>query len=328
MATGLELYDKEGEVVDNLPEDTDDSDELEAALSTKETTAADSEGDEESPTEGEGEGEGKTEGTPKEGDEKPAEGEEKVVAPDGEEKPEPPKEEKEETPTPTDEEENQNLRAVARDQKKELAFLKARLERLEKSVVTEPEEGQEPLKPARVEELQAVINDVVDKRGPMLEVLVETMEQNPNYADIRTVCSQNNFNYLVSAAADAIAEKEDRDSVEVALELEAAIWSEANPYKTMYEMIKQFHPKYAKPAASEEKAPVVKEEKPAEEKPAEKKPVKEPVKAPASVATAGTGSNISMAGWTAERIDQLDELDLGKVPKEVYEAYLRGELDK
>lgn len=324
MATGLELFDTEGNVTGSI-EDVDEGDELESVFNPKEEAG---EGEEEG-SEGETppaeepaaeEGEEDSPDEEKEGEpDKPVEGE-------GEEK----EEEEEEPPVPAaidPEEENRNLRVLARDQKKELAFLKARLERLEKAVVMEPEEGEEGPTPARIEELQAVINEVAQAKGPVFEVLLETMEQNPKYADIREVCSQGNFNYIISTAADKLAADEGKDSVEVALELEAAIWTDKNPYKVMYNLIKEHHPKYIKPASKKESAESAASTEKKEEKPVEKKAVGKPPNAPSSIADAGTGSKTGIAGWTAARIDQMDEMELSKVPPEVYEKYMQGQLD-
>jgi hypothetical protein len=100
------------------------------------------------------------------------------------------------------------------------------------------------------------------------------------------------------------------------LEVEAEIWAMPNPYKYMHGIIKKYHPRYAEP-----------EGKPPEEKaPVEKKKV-EPAKAPTSIASVGGGDQDTKSGWTSKRIDTMPEEELETVPKEVYEKYLRGELD-
>lgn len=305
--TGLEVFDKEGVVVDTLAEETDD-DELQSIYSPKAEKAE----------------EVKAEVKPveeKKVEEKPAE---EAVAATSTEAPEAKPAEKEaeaKTEEPekvADQKDDRAYRLRDMEQQKEIAFLKARLAKLEKGMDNNLDEGTE-IKPSRIEELQASINQVAETRGPVLETLLETMELSPKYADIREVCSQGNFGELVAMAADAVAKKENRDPVEVGLELEAAIWSEPNPYKTMYGLIKEHHPRYrvkTETKKTEEKVEEKKEEKP-----------KVAAKAAASIADAGTGAKVGMAGWTATRIDQMDESELTQVPADVYEKYLQGLLD-
>ncbi|MFA5542460.1 MAG: hypothetical protein WCY49_07035 [Anaerovoracaceae bacterium] len=302
----LDLYDKEGQVVGQIPEDTEDGDELETALSG-ETENPDDEGEKDSTVESEEE----TEKTTEEGSEETTEEEE--TEPD------------EEVPD-TDDQEAQRLRRLTRRQERELAFLKARLQRLEKNIITEPVEGEEEITPSRIEELQYSINKISEEKGQALEILVETMAQSPQYSDIKEVCSQDNFNDLVSLAAEKIAEDEKRDPVEVALELEADVWQRRNPYAYMYELIKTYHPKYAKTTKEEIEGTADNKTK---TKPETKKTIQDAQKhkAPSTIADAGTGTKQGVAGWTAKRIDEMDEMELDKVPADVYEKYMQGELD-
>lgn len=322
----LDIYDEEGNVIDQLKEDTDDGDELDSVLNKKE---------------GEGEGEGESGDSSEQETETPNEGGDDSSAKEGEEEkageadegtPEGDKEvpagEEEEEP----EDEAQALRRLTKRQERQIAFLEARLQRLEKSVIQEPAEGEEEEPPSKIEQLQATINQISQEKGPSLEMLVEAMAQTPKYADIKEVCSQDNFNDLVSMAADRIASTENRDPVEVALELEADIWRQRNPYAYMYDLVKTYHPKYAKAAVKKEAAPKPKEEEEeGNEKPPEKKKKTledaKNLKAPATIADSGSGTKTAMSGWTAKRIDDLDEMELDQVPKEVYEKYLLGELD-
>lgn len=305
---GLEVFDKAGVVVDTLKEETDE-DELQSIYSPK-TEKVEDEKAEAKPVE------------EKKVEEKPAE--EAVAATSTEATETKPAEKTaeaktEETEKVADQKEDRAYRLRDMEQQKEIAFLKARLAKLEKGMDNSTDEETE-IKPSRIEELQSSINKVAETRGPVLETLLETMELSPKYADIREVCSQGNFSELVAMAADAVAKKENRDPVEVGLELEAAIWSEPNPYKTMYNLVKEHHPRYR----------VVKTEtKKTEEKVEEKKEEKTKVaaKTAASIADAGTGAKVSMAGWTAARIDQMDESELTQVPGDVYEKYLQGALD-
>jgi hypothetical protein len=51
---------------------------------------------------------------------------------------------------------------------------------------------------------------------------------------------------------------------------------------------------------------------------------KAPPEAPSTIANMGQGAK--GGGWTAAKIDSLDEDELDSVPAEVYEKYLSGEL--
>lgn len=316
MVNPLSLFDAEGNVVEELEDD--DLDELESAMNPQEEASTEEEEVKEEETKSE-----------EETVEAEAEAEEKAEA-EAEAK----TEETEETEEATEEEsvdlaqENLRLHNLTRSQAKELAFLKSRMERLEKAVVTEPEEGEEPPPPSRIEELQAEINQIAQAKGPSLEVLIESMSQNPKYADVHEVCSQENLNFIIGAASDALAVQENRDAVEIGLELEAAIWSERNPYAVIYDLVKSYHPAYKKVEETEtsekkEEAQVAdgKTEK------VEEKTVKEPVAAAKSIADAGKGTKTSLAGWTAARIDEMDEFEIAKVPEDVYEKYMQGQLD-
>ena len=303
----LDLYDDKGVVVDQMPEDTDDdSDELESVLNPKvevEKEPEESEGTEEVAPEEEGEGEEETK--------------------------EPSETEPETAPEPDDDEASR-LRRLSKRQERELAFLKARLERLEKNVITEPDEGEEAEVPARIEQLQGTINRIAQEKGPAFEILLEAMAQTPKYADIEEVCTQDNFNDLVSIAAERIAADEGRDPVEVALELEADVWQRRNPYSYMYDLIKEHHPRFTKKAdaqAAGKEKETGEGEKPPVEKTKKTLADAEKLKAPSTIADAGTGTKTSLSGWTAKRIDEMDEMELDKVPAEVYEKYLQGALD-
>ena len=307
--SALELYDLQGEVVDQIADnDSAEYDELDAVLNPVSK-------DVETPPVEEPKAEVKVE--------TPAEETPPVVPPaEAPKLPETPPEPPVESPKPDAATENAALKAMLKEQEKELAFAKARLEKLEKAIVTDPDEK---VIPAKIEELQAEISRVAEEKGPAFDVLLETMEQTDKYADIKQVCTQTNLNYIISEAAEVLAAKENRDRVELALELEAAIWNERNPYKTMYEMIKTYHPSYAKPAVK----PVEEPPKPVDSVPKPVAEVKPPVvvPAPSTIAQAGAGTTVTMAGWTAARIDELPEDELKSVPAEVYEKYLQGALD-
>ena len=270
-------------------------------------------------------------------------------APEPEVKPEdkkeetPPADEKKTEETPEDkpdtlfdpEEHNRELRQLLRAQKREMSILKAKLERVEKRSLAATKEAEKAIdddeslfeqpvkKPAEpaddfspMEVLQTELAQIARVKGPVLETLLEVMEASPKFEDVRDVCSQANFDDIFEAIGDAVAAKEGKDASLAALEAEAAVWKMPNPYKYMYGLIKQHHPKYA----------VRQQKKEGEAAPKPKEAAKKPVEAPSSIADKA-GKSAPSNSWTAARIDEMDEMELDKVPKEIYDRYLRGELD-
>ena len=245
--------------------------------------------------------------------EKPEEGAEKVSE-------EIKEEDKKPTPQELLEQQNKELRQLLREQMKEMVVLKAKVGRVEtglKDTMLEDEKELPAL--SDVEQLQASIAQMGQDKGTLFETLVEAMEAKPEYADIRQVCSREHFDDIFEEVGKAVAIKEGVDPVVAQLALEAEVWQMDNPYKYMYEIIKEHHPTYAE----EEPA----KEDPKKEEPAEPAKKKEPVEAPTSIASVGGSDADTKSGWTAKRIDTLDEDELDKVPNEIYQKYLRGELE-
>ena len=220
-------------------------------------------------------------------------------------------------------EEVKDLRQMVRTSKRELTITQAKLERLGERPVKreardeddEVEEGEgkkekeESL--STVEELQGAIAHIGATKGASLDILLETMEQNSKYADIREVCSRGNFDDIFEVIA-AEATKDGGNLDETLLEVELNVWNKTNPYKYMYDLIKKYHPSY------------VKKEEAAE--PGDKKKDKTPVKAPGTIADKSGDSNLK-SGWTAKRIDDMPEDELHTIPKDVYAKYMKDELD-
>jgi len=217
-----------------------------------------------------------------------------------------------------------DLRQMLRTSKREQTQLQAKLERLGKrTVATEGDEEEldedgkpvkkeeEPL--SRLEELQQGIAQIGQERGASLDVLLETMEQNPKYTDVKEVCSRANFDDLFEAIASQIVEEKGGDINEVLLEVEFNTWNRANPYSYMYDLIKKYHPTYVKKETT-----AVPE--------GDKGKKKEPAKAPGSIAGLGGDSDLK-SGWTKAKIDALPEEELDTVPADIYDKYMRDQLD-
>jgi hypothetical protein len=220
---------------------------------------------------------------------------------------------------PPDNEVNE-LRQFIREQRKELAAMKAKLGRLrEQEEIDDDGNVKAPIL-TNLEQLQYQLHQVAVNRAPLLEVLVEAMEVSPKYSDVYEVCSKSNFDDIFEMAATTIARNEGRDFNEVLVQLELEVWKKPNPYKYMYTIIKTNHPKYKGKDEVKEAEKEKEKEKPSAAK------VLEAKKAPGSIAALGPGDNASSGVWTAAKIDDLDESELRQVPKEIYQKYMMGKL--
>ena len=219
-------------------------------------------------------------------------------------------------------EEVKDLRQMVRTSKRELTITQAKLERLgEKPARDEDEdedegegkkEGKEKEESlSTIEELQGAIAHIGATKGASLDILLETMEQNSKYEDIREVCSRGNFDDIFEVIA-AEATKDGGNLDETLLEVELNVWNKTNPYKYMYDLIKKYHPSYVTKEGAAE--------------PGDKKKDKTPVKAPGTIADKSGDSNLK-SGWTAKRIDNMPEDELHTIPKDVYAKYMKDELD-
>jgi hypothetical protein len=162
------------------------------------------------------------------------------------------------------------------------------------------------------DELSDEESAATNARNDTLEQLVEVMAVNPKYEDVNEVCSQGNTDDVVEMLAEAYVSENGGNADEVADGILAALWAKPNPYKEIYELVKQHHPTYAV-------------EEGAEGKPA-KPPKEKPAVAP-SLSGLPAGGGKSGTGWTSSRIDGLSEKELEKVPADVYAKYMRDELD-
>ena len=241
----------------------------------------------------------------------------------------------------TKDDELAEMRQVIRSQKRDIAMLAAKTDRLGKrlSVPPKKEESDSPgddddidlfgdekdVKPAakpeaeelsEIEQLSNSIKNVGQERGLMLETLLETMKLNPNFQDVEDVCSQRHFDDIFETIGKAVSDKDGTDATLAQMRAEAAVWGMPNPYKYMYNLIKEHHPVYIKVA----------DDKKAATPDGDKKEVKK-VDAPSSVANLPGSPKTGDGAWTAKRIDEMEESDLVSVPQEIYDKYLQGLLD-
>jgi hypothetical protein len=216
------------------------------------------------------------------------------------------------------------LRQFIREQRKEIAAMKAKLGRVKESSEVD-DDGKPIVTYTPLENLQKELHNIAIARTPLLEVIVEAMEANPKYADIYEVCSKTHFDDIFEMAATTISRQEGRDFNEVLLQLELEVWKKPNPYKYMYTVIKENHPKYkGKPEPKKEEP--INTAKLEEAVKASAKKVLEAKAAPGSIAAAGSGENLGTGAWTAAKIDDLEENELHQVPKEIYQKYMMGKL--
>lgn len=216
------------------------------------------------------------------------------------------KEEEDKTPTVEEqlvlrESENKELRVLLRDGKRATDELTRRIEAseaaLDKAGLVTEEEKQ------AAAEQQAGF----DTRKRELDNILEATRLSRKYDDVDTVVSQANFDSTVDIMAGEYA-VQNGVSQGVAVEaVEGWVWSLTNPYRFMYEKIKETHPSYSK----------VKEDGKG----------KLPPNAPGSIQDIhGGAGDTTLTGWTAARIDGLPEDKLDTVPKDIYAKYLRNEL--
>lgn len=203
-------------------------------------------------------------------------------------------------------EENARLKAYMRSIKQDLALVKAKTS---KSVEEEDEESE----PTRIEQLAGAVRQTIENNSRIYELQANLLRQAADTSDIDEVCSASRWDEIVDAAADGIASQKGIDPVEARLEVEYFIWNQDNPYKYMYNVIKEYHPDFVgKGDGGSTKQSVGVKTK--------------TKKAPASVASMNSSAT-KKSGWTAEKIDNLPETELYKVPEDVYEKYMANELD-
>jgi hypothetical protein len=201
-------------------------------------------------------------------------------------------------------EEINSLRILVREQASALKRLQGQSTKVATALTESGHIDESVLEDASVTEEGAVSND----RAELLSVLAETMRLNPAYSNFEEVCSQENFDMTVDALAKLAVQEEGGTLTDKIAEVTKYIWGLPNPYKFVYDVVTTHHPKYATSSHSAT---------PAREKP----------KAPTSVSSIPGGSGGKNSGWTAAKIDALPESELGTVPPNIYDLYMKNELE-
>jgi hypothetical protein len=155
------------------------------------------------------------------------------------------------------------------------------------------------------------VNAIYEKnRETQLDTYLETMRLSDKYGDVDDVVALTNFDDTVEMLANSWIENNPNEDVpkgDVIAGVEKQIWGQKNPWRYMYNVIKDTHPTYNKDTKT---VPT---------------PLKKENVVP-SINNMEGAKKTSMAGWTAARIDALPEGELGTVPKDVYEKYMQNEL--
>lgn len=203
-----------------------------------------------------------------------------------------------------------SLRQMLREQAQEIKILKGQSKMVTEKLTEVGHIDESDLESAQEEDE----GEVSPERTESLSVLAEAMRVSGKYEDFDEVCSQDNFDEVVEVLAKVAMQEDGGTLTENMENVQSYIWGLANPYRFVYDILKEHHPKYA---ATEEEEPVK----------TSGKEVKKAPKAPKSVGAIPGGSGGRNEGWTAAKIDALDEADLHTVPTDVYEKYMRNELN-
>lgn len=189
----------------------------------------------------------------------------------------------------------QELRSLLRENRQELNGLhetvNGSIQAMDKAGII-PEEDKEATKQEEA---------LIAQREHELDILLEMTRLNPKFEDVDTVVSQSNFDKAIDVLAKDYSRVNAVSMNEATQAVEGWVWSKTNPYTYMYNYIKKL-------GASSDGAAKVK-----------------PSKAPGSIQNLSGGSNEG-GNWTAAKIDNLPEDQLSKVPKDIYDAYLKNEL--
>jgi hypothetical protein len=188
----------------------------------------------------------------------------------------------------------EELQQQVRDQAKTISTLETTLAKLNDILV------KAKLVPEVSPEEEESIAAIEKVRNDQLATILEMMELNPTYQDVRQIVTRKRFDDIVEQLARVQVTKEGGRLVDRVTEIENQIWGMPNPYKYMYGKIKEFHPDYMKPLKKDEIAP--------------------------SIHDIPGGGTVVDGAWTAARIDAMSEDELNTVPADVYKKYLQNEL--
>ena len=243
------------------------------------------------------------------------------------------KEGKEENPDPKDqkisalEAEVLSYRQALRSMRRQHLATDSRISALEKTA-TSTDEDADPEELAAARQQQEIAQQA---RQRELSQYLENMRISDKYGDVDSVVTTRRVDDVLENLSAAYAKEQGIPFSQALAAVEEHVWTKLqNPYRYLYNYIKKVHPEYA---SSDGKAGAGTAGSGAASTSAgggqegQKSSTRErtPVTAPTSIHNLG-GADDKTTSWTAAKIDALDEADLGKVPAEVYQKWLDGEL--
>ena len=236
-----------------------------------------------------------------------------------------PAKEPEKTELQKAQEEISALRATLRELKRDVAVANAKASPEFKEVVEEDElTGDKVTKKVAIEpeivKLQREVGDLLARNKGMHEEFLDMMRYTEAFKDVDSVCTPERVADIIDMASARLAKEHNILPAVAELSVQRSLYSMTSPYKYLHNLLKGYHPDFKKPAQ---------EAKPPEPKtpaaPAAPAKTPTPANAPSSVVAVPKDTKMA-TGWTAARIDALDEDELSKVPSDVYEKYMRNEL--
>lgn len=172
---------------------------------------------------------------------------------------------------------------------------------------------QDDLKSSPVMQLSNALNSIQSQRGDILEGLREQMKLTEKFNDVDDICTRSRFDDIFEVVAmNLVRDNPGLDPVVAAMQVELQVWQKPNPYAYMYSVIKKYHPDFV--SANQD----------GDSKKKQTKQKKAPAKAPSSIS--GKGGSSNKTGYTAARLDEMDEDEFAKVPADIREKYMKDEL--
>jgi len=145
-----------------------------------------------------------------------------------------------------------------------------------------------------------------ESRLESLSVLREAMAVSPQYENFEEICSQENFNRVVEGLAQLALQTEGGTLTEHVATISSNLWELPNPYKFVYDIVMQH---------SDD----------SDRNPKELIDDKNNLDIN-SLSNIPGGDTTGNSGWTAAKIDAMEEEELHKVPAKIYEDYMVGKL--
>jgi uncharacterized protein YfkK (UPF0435 family) len=177
--------------------------------------------------------------------------------------------------------------------------------------------------------IQEKLSIIAEENGVNFRTQLLSLAAQEDYSDIYDVCSDENYQYIVKAGGAALAQELGIPRAQAEGMAKLHIWESESPYERLYDLVTKHHPSYAKKEDSGKEGSEGEKDKdgktPKKKLAKRKKPVTDK-DAPGSVEDVSGGDNDDKTGWTAKRIDSMDEMELMTVPKDVYRQYMAGEL--